>query len=188
MPGLRRWFDPGWWAYLRNSYPNRLVAAGGLIAGALAVAGYLSVSTLGNSSKSGGDYGLLTTTVKGNVRVVRVVRTVAGRETLRGATQVTLYRRRVVNGKPVTVKQVVAGKSVTVSRVITDPRSSTIVRSQTQTIGQTQTVTRTEPGPSRTVTVPGDGVTDTVVVTTTVMAPITITVPVTVTVPTLTLP
>lgn len=183
MDGLRRWFDPGWWSYVRYNYPERLLVVGGLLAVALAVAGYLSVSALGNRGISGSGNGLLTTTVQGRVRTLQVVRTSARLETrtLPGGTRVKrlvryepIYRRRVVfrHGKSVTVKEVIGRKAVTVSHVVTQAR--TVVQSRTQTLDQTRTVVRTQTGPSRTVTVsvtvtgPGATVTETVPVTTTV--------------------
>jgi hypothetical protein len=182
MGGMRRWFDPGWWGHVRYYYPERLLVAGSLVALALAVGGYLSVSALGRSANGAG---LLTTTRGGRVRVLHVVRTLAQVETrtLPGGTLVTtqrsvrykpIYRRRVVlrNGKPVTVEKRVGRRAVTVSHVVTHAHTTTVVQSRTQTVSQTQTVTHTETGPTRTVTlsvtVTGPGVTVTVPTTVTV--------------------
>jgi hypothetical protein len=187
MAPLRRVFEPAWWGYVRYRYPERLAVIGGLIAITVGVAGYMAVSALGNSGMSGNGYALVTTTVKGKVRVLRVMRTVARSETLLetrtlpGGTAVVM--RRLVRYRPLYRRKVihVHGKSVTVRRVVTNSRTHTVVQSrtqsQTQTVNQTQTVTRTETPPAQTVTVTGPGttVTDTVTVPTTVT--ITVTVP-----------
>jgi hypothetical protein len=178
-------FDAGWWSYVRYQYPERLLVGGCLLAAALAVAGYLSVAALGNQGPNGA--GLITTTRYGGVRVLHVVQTVARFQTrtLPGGTRVSVrrfiryrpvYRQRVVrvNGKPVTVKQLVGRKAVTVSNVVTSGRTNTVVQSRTQTVDQTQTVTRTETGATRTITVtvtttgPGATVTETLPTTVTV--------------------
>jgi hypothetical protein len=188
MGALRRWFDPAWWGYLRYRYPERLAMLGGLVALAVGVAGYMAVSALGSGAASGSGYALVTTTVKGKVRVLKLMRTVSRLETrtLPGGTEVVV--RRSVRYRPVYRRQVihVHGKAVTVRRVVTNSRTHTVVRSRTQsrtqTVSQTQTVTRTATRPAQTVTVTGPGATVTDTVTETVTEPTTVTI--TVTVPT----
>ena len=177
MGGLRRW-----WSDSRYYYPERLLVFGGLLAILLAVAGYLTVSAIGNDSPGSG-VGLLTTTEKGRVQTLQVVRTLAQltTRTLPGGVKVQrsvrykpIYRRHVVfvNGKAVTVKKLVGRKAVTVSHVVTNARTSTVVQSRTQTVNQT--VVRTQTSPSQTitasvtVTAPGTTLTETVPTTVTV--------------------
>jgi hypothetical protein len=84
-----------------------------------------------------------------------------------------VYRKRVirVNGKPVTVNQVVTDTKMltdTQLQTVTNEHTNTVVQNQTQTLNQTVTNVRTETSPPDTVTVTGPTHTETVVSTATV--------------------
>jgi hypothetical protein len=96
-----------------------------------------------------------------------------------------VYRQRVirVNGKPVTVNQVVTDTKMltdTQMQTVVNEHTNTVVQNQTQTVNQTVTNVRTQTSPPDTVTVEGPTHTQTVVSTATVTEtapPVTVTEP-----------
>ena len=158
MRDLGRGFDLDWWRDVRYDHPERLLVGGALLAAGLAVAGFLSVSTLGGGG-SANQSGFLTTSLNDRVHTLRVVRT-STRFEMRPPSSTARPRRLR------TVRHV-----ITEAHTITIAASPARTLGQTHTVVQTRTVVRTKANPALTVTVtvaaPPDTVTETVTVTTT---------------------